>query len=143
MTQTAKITEILEAKEWQWKYWPMFNFNMKMDNWEYIHLNKKSKDAFKVWDEVTYKVVEPWKKWEEVRENRWGATKQAQSQEWYFTSIAFQIWFQGFNPLDSKENFKERVLASRRIFAEMMDNYSNPDKKEESKELPHSDDLPF
>ena len=143
MTQTAKITEILEAKEWQWKYWPMFNFNMKMDNWEYIHLNKKSKDAFKVWDEVTYKVVEPWKKWEEVRENRWWATKQAQSQEWYFTSIAFQIWFQWFNPLDPKEDFRQRVLASRRIFSEMMDNYSNPDKKEDTKEPQNPDELPF
>ena len=118
MTQTAKITEILEAKEWQWKYWPMFNL-------------------------VTYKVVEPWKKWEEVRENRGGATKQAQSQEWYFTSIAFQIWFQWFNPLDPKEDFRQRVLASRRIFSEMMDNYSNPDKKEDTKEPQNPDELPF
>ena len=149
MTQTAKIKEILEAKEWQWKYWPMFNFNMKMDNWEYIHLNKKSKDAFKVWDEVTYRVVEPWKKWEEVKQNAF--KPKAQDQRGYFTSIAFQIAFQSYS---WEESYKYCSDLARRIFADMMDNYENKQPEEENgntgqnTESPkadkrNDDDLPF
>ena len=143
MTQTSKIKEILKVEERQGKYWPMFSFNLHMENWEYIKLNKKKNDAFKVWDSVTYNTIEPGKKWEEVKENNYKKSDSKQNQEWYFTSIAFQIWFQNFNPLDNKEDFKTRVLASRRIFAEMLDNYNNPDTKADTKELQNPDELPF
>lgn len=130
MTQTAKVQQIEKITEWEWKFGKMYSIYLKMDNWESIKLNKKKKDSFKIWDTISYEVVKPWEQWKEIQQDKPRKTNNSQSQEWYFTSIAFQIWFQGFNPLDDNENFQARVLASRRIFSEMMDNYSNPDVKE-------------
>lgn len=148
---TTTVKEVVKTKEWEWKFWKMYAITLHCENWEYPILNKTKADAFKVWDTVTYEVVEPWKKWKEVTEKSKKSGSYQQSQEWYFTSIAFQIWFQGFNPLDDNEDFQARVLASRRIFSEMMDNYSNPDVKEngntdqntESPKADEKDDLPF
>jgi len=132
--KTWKITKLVSVNEFNWDHWTTYYIKMELDNWDTISLWKKNKDAFKVWDEVKYEEYQNSKwftAWKEVRENNWyRKSDNRQSQEWYFTSIAFQIWFQGFNPLDDNENFQARVLASRRIFSEMMDNYSNPDTKE-------------
>lgn len=152
MAQTAKVQQIEKITEWEWKYWKMYSIYMKMDNGESIKLNKKKKDSFKPWDTINYE--KEWDdKWKEIQQDKPRKANNIQSQEWYFTSIAFQIWFQGFNPLDDNENFQARVLASRRIFSEMMDNYSNPDVKEngntdKNTESPKADkkdddDLPF
>jgi len=153
MTQTAKVQQIEKTTEWEWKFGKMYSIYLKMDNWESIKLNKKKKDSFKIWDTISYEVVKPWEQWKEIQQDKPRKANNWQSQEWYFTSIAFQIWFQGFNPLDDNENFQARVLASRRIFSEMMDNYSNPDVKEngntgQNTESPKADkkdddDLPF
>ena len=153
MTQTAKVQQIEKTTEWEWKFGKMYSIYLKMDNWESIKLNKKKKDSFKIWDTISYEVVKPWEQWKEIQQDKPRKANNWQSQEWYFTSIAFQIWFQGFNPLDDNENFQARVLASRRIFSEMMDNYSNPDVKEngntdKNTESPkadkkHDNDLPF
>jgi len=150
--KTAKIQQIEKITEWEWKFWKMYSIYMKMDNGESIKLNKKKKDSFKLWDIINYE--KEWDdKWKEIQQDKPRKANNIQSQEWYFTSIAFQIWFQGFNPLDDNENFQARVLASRRIFSEMMDNYSNPDVKEngntdKNTESPKADkkdddDLPF
>ena len=149
--KTAKIQQIEKITEWEWKFWKMYSIYMKMDNGESIKLNKKKKDSFKLWDTINYE--KEWDdKWKEIQQDKPRKANNSQSQEWYFTSIAFQIWFQGFNPLDDNENFQARVLASRRIFSEMMDNYSNPDVKEngntdKNTESPKAnekdDDLPF
>lgn len=149
--KTAKIQQIEKITEWEWKFWKMYSIYMKMDNGESIKLNKKKKDSFKLWDIINYE--KEWDdKWKEIQQDKPKKANNWQSQEWYFTSIAFQIWFQGFNPLDDNENFQARVLASRRIFSEMMDNYSNPDVKEngntgQNTESPKAnekdDDLPF
>ena len=155
-TITTKITEIVKTKEWEWKFWKMYSITLKCENWEYPILNKTKADAFKVWDTVSYEVVEPWKKWKEITEKSWSYSKKwsYQSQEWYFTSIAFQIAFQWFDALNENEKFADRVYIAKRIFSEMIDNTKdnqteektdttespNSKKEEENKE---ENDLPF
>ena len=134
----------------------MYSITLKCENWEYPVLNKTKADAFKVWDTVSYEVIEPWKKWKEITEKSWSYSKKwsYQSQEWYFTSIAFQIAFQWFDALNENEKFSDRVYIAKRIFSEMIDNLKdtpseektdtiespNSKKEEENKE---ENDLPF
>lgn len=133
---TTKILEIVKTKEREWKFWKMYSITLHCENGEYPILNKTKPDAFKVWDSVTYEVVEPGKKWKEITEKSWSYSKKwnYQSQEWYFTSIAFQIAFQWFDALNEDEKFAERVYIAKRIFAEMVDNLNNPEQKEEKTE---------
>ena len=153
---TTTIKEIVKTKEWEWKFWKMYAITLHCENGEYPILNKTKADAFKVWDTVTYEVIEPWKKWKEITEKSWSYSKKwnYQSQEWYFTSIAFQIAFQWFDALNENEKFADRVYIAKRIFSEMVDNLKdtpseektdtiespNSKKQEESKE---ENDLPF
>lgn len=128
---TTKILEIVKTKEWEWKFWKMYSITLHCENGEYPIFNKKKPDSFKVWDEITYEVIEPGKKWEEIswkKSYKWSS----QSQEWYFTSIAFQIWFE--KAYKGEGDFQAAVYLSRRIFAEMVDNLNNPDQKEEKTE---------
>lgn len=64
----AKIEEIIKVNEWKWPNGVIYYINMKLDNWETINLGKKKADAFKVWDVVTYEVVEEGKKRKEIKE---------------------------------------------------------------------------
>lgn len=132
-TITAKITEIKkEVKEWTWDYWTQYLITMRMDNWDWISLWKKKKDAFKIGDEVKYEVVEPGKKWKEVKE--WGSRSSRQwDQKWYFTSIAFQIAFQSYSWEDSYQYCSN---LARRLLADMVDAYKEPseEKSEEKSE---------
>ena len=139
----AKITEIIKVEEWQWKYWPMFNFNLKLDDGEYIKLYKKSKDAFKVGDNVNYKVVEPWKKWEEIKEYTPKKSYNAESNNrWAMVWLAYKIAFD--KAYDWEDSFSATIQLANRIFEEAMNTFNKTDEpKEEKKELPHSDDLPF
>lgn len=131
---TTKILEIVKTKEREWKFWKMYSITLHCENGEYPILNKTKPDAFNVWDSVTYEVVEPWKKWKEITEKSWSYSKKwsSQSQEWYFTSIAFQIWFE--KAYKEEWDFQAAVYLSRRIFAEMIDNLNNPEQKEEKTE---------
>ena len=153
---TTKITEIVKTQEWEWKFWKMYAITLHCENWEYPILNKTKADAFKVWDTVTYEVIEPWKKWKEITEKSWSYSKKwnYQSQEWYFTSIAFQIAFQWFDALNEDEKFSDRVYIAKRIFSEMIDNLKESQKEEktDTTESPNSkkeeekteeNDLPF
>jgi len=54
MTTTSKVESILNTREWSWPSGAVFYIQMKLENWETITLGKKSKDAYKVWDEVKY-----------------------------------------------------------------------------------------
>lgn len=128
---TTKILEIVKTKEREWKFWKMYSITLHCENGEYPIFNKRKADAFKVGDEITYEVIEPGKKWEEVswkKSYKWNS----QSQEWYFTSIAFQIWFE--KAYKGEWDFQAAVYLSRRIFAEMVDNLNNPEQKEDKTE---------
>ena len=131
---TTTIKEIVKTKEWEWKFWKMYAITLHCENGEYPILNKTKPDAFKVWDSVTYEVIEPWKKWKEITEKSWSYSKKwnYQSQEWYFTSIAFQIAFQWFDALNEDEKFSDRVYIAKRIFSEMVDNLKDTQTEEKS-----------
>ena len=150
--KTAKIEQILETRERAWsKFWQMFFIKMKLDNWETITLMKKKADAFKTGDSVNYEEYtdDNWKqKWKEIKENWFKKWEFKQDQRGYFTSIAFQI---GFANYKKEEDYQNCVYLSRRIFADMLDNYENKENdntgqniespKEVKKEV--EEDLPF
>ncbi len=116
----SKITQILEALEREGKYGKMFTIAMTLENWETIQINKKNKDAFKVWDNIKYEVIEEWKKRKEVKEENRGVQKQHGDQRGYFTSIAFQI---AFNQYSWEESYQNCSNLARRIYSDMLDNY--------------------
>ena len=129
MATTSKIKEIISVKEWDGQYGKMYSYSLHMENWEYPKINKTKKDAFKVWDELTYEEIEPWKKWKEVKQNAF--KPKASDQRGYFTSIAFQIAFQSYS---WEGSYKYCSDLARRIFADMMDNYENKQPEEEKVE---------
>lgn len=142
--KTSTVKEIISVNERQGEHWTTFYIKMSLENWETISLWKKTKDAFKVWDTVNYEdyVDAKWyTKQKEVRES-FKKPEYKQDQRWYFTSIAFQIWFANYK---KEEDYQNCVYLSKRIFADMLDNYENKTdttespKQEEKKE----DDLPF
>ena len=129
--KTAKIKEIVWINERnKWEHWPIYYITMKMDNEELITLWKKNKEAFKVWDEVSYEVVEEWRKRKEIKENTF--QKKPFSQEaqnrgamvWMSYKLAFEIYYD-----KEKENFQETVALANRIFEEAMSTYNSKDEK--------------
>jgi hypothetical protein len=140
---TTKILEIVKKSERDSKYGKMYAITLKCENWEYITLNKKNPESFKVWNTVNYEVLEPWKKWKEIQQDK-PKRNIMQDQRGYFTSIAFQIAFQSYS---WEESYKYCSDLARRIFADMMDNYDNKQPEEQSmeskKDQPYPNDLPF
>lgn len=129
--KTWKITKLVSVNEFNWDHWTTYYIKMELDNWDTISLWKKNKDAFKVWDEVKYEEYTNSKwylAWKEVKENNF-KKEYKQDQKGYFTSIAFQIWFE--KAYKKEDDFKDAVYLSKRIFSEMMDNYNHPDTKED------------
>ena len=139
--KTAKVQEITKVNEWKWPNWTIFYINMKLDNWETISLWKKSKDAFKVGDQVNYEVVEEGKKWKEVKENPF--KPRAYNSEW--NNKGAMIWMAiktAFELLyDKKEqNFNECIALAHRIYEEWMAMFNETEKPEEKSD---EVDLPF
>ena len=139
--KTAKVQEITKVNEWKWPNGTIFYINMKLDNWETISLWKKSKDAFKVGDQVNYEVVEEGKKWKEVKENPF--KPRAYNSEW--NNKGAMIWMAiktAFELLyDKKEqNFNECIALAHRIYEEWMAMFNETEKPEEKSD---EYDLPF
>lgn len=143
--KTSKISKIVSVNERnKWEHWPVFYITMDLENNETITLWKKKKDAFKVWDSVSYEVVEEWKRWKEVKENPF-QQKQAFNQQqniWAMVGMAMKL---AFEQLYDKSNYNETLVLAKRIFEDAMrmyesywkDTNSNQEQKEEK------DDLPF
>lgn len=140
--KTAKIEKIMEVKERTWDYWTTYYISLKMDNWDMITLGKKSKDAFKEWDTVSYESYKKdWKiKYKEVKENNF--TKKSFNPEatnksatiWMALKIAFEVLY------DKKEqNFNECIALAQRIYEEAMNMYNGTKEEEKSDEA----ELPF
>ena len=145
--KTAKITEITKVNEWKWPNGTIFYINMKLDNNEEISLWKKSKDAFKVWDTVSYEMVEEngKTKYKEVKENNFrprpAYNPEANNKSatiWMAMKIAFEVLY-------DKTNYQETIQLATRIFEDAMAMYENYWKKPESKLEDNNDDidLPF
>ena len=91
MTTTSKVKSILNTRERAWPNGMIYYIKMKLDNWEEITLGKKTKDAFKVGDTVNYEVVEPGKKWKEVKENPYGSGSRSMAQCSQYNSKSAQV----------------------------------------------------
>ena len=143
--KTAKILEIWKVNEWKWPNGIIYYISLKLDNWENISLWKKSKDAFKVGDQISYEVVEEWKKWKEVKENNFRPKTNYNPEA---TNKGAMVWMAmklAFEQLYDKTNYNEVIQLATRIFEDAMEIYENYGKKSESKieDSTENDDLPF
>ena len=118
--KTAKITEIWQANKWDWPHWAIYYIPLTLDNGEKIRLGKQKEDAFKVWDTVSYEVVEEWKKWKEVKENpfRAWANNQANSKAakiWMAIKVAFDLVYKDKWLDEAKKLTKEILLFATEL----------------------------
>ena len=98
MATTSKVESILNTREWSWPNGAVFYIQMKLENWETITLGKKSKDAYKVWDEVKYEAYTDanWKqKWKEVKEMPQFAkkTNNSDNNKWAMIGMSIKTAF--------------------------------------------------
>ena len=138
--KTAKIIEIWKFRKWEWPHGDVFYIPLTLDNWENISLWKKTSDAFKVWDTISYEVVEEGKKWKEVKENPFkpraynSESNNKGAMIWMAIKTAFELLY------DKKEqNFNECIALAQRIYEEAMAMYNGTKEEEKSDEV----DLPF
>lgn len=118
MTTTSKVESILNTREWSWPNWAVFYIQMKLENWETITLGKKSKDAYKVWDEVKYEAYTDanWKqKWKEVKENQFVAKKSStDNSKWAMIGMAiktaFELVYKTENDFDKAKDLAKQIL---------------------------------
>ncbi len=135
MATTAKITEILNFKEWEWPHGKLYYIYMKLDNGETINLWKKKSDAFKVWDTVCYESAGD-NKWREVKEEYKPKAEYSNGNLWAVVGMALKIAFECY--YDKKEeNFEATIALAHRIMEEAI-NMAGGDE-----ETAKNDSLPF
>lgn len=140
--KTAKVEQILKTTKWdKWEHWPIYYISMKMDNGETINLWKKSENAFKVWDSITYE--ENWEnRWKEVKENNFRKSFNPEANNksatlWMAIKVAFECMY------DKKEqNYKETMALAYRIYEDALE-MLNGTKEEKSESKEDEVDLPF
>jgi len=133
MATTSKIKEIISVKEWDGQYGKMYSYSLHMENWEYPKLNKTKKDAFKVWDEITYEEVEPWKKWKEVKQSNFKKSYNPEANNrWAMVWLAYKIAFD--KAYNWEDDFNATIQLANRIFEEAMSTYSNADIKTQNEQ---------
>lgn len=143
--KTAKITEITKVNKWdKWEHWPIYYISMKLDNDELITLGKKKEDAFKVWDQVCYEVVEEGKKWKEVKENPFRPkASNPDNNVWAMIGMAMKL---AFEHLYDKANYQETYQLAVRIFEDSMslfESYTKGKSENKSEEDNDNVNLPF
>ena len=114
----SKVESILNTREWSWPNWAVFYIQMKLENWETITLGKKSKDAYKEWDEVKYEAYTDanWKqKWKEVKENLFVAKKSNTDNSkwamiWMAIKTAFELVYKTENDFDKAKDLAKQIL---------------------------------
>lgn len=121
---TSKINSILNTRERAWPNGMIYYIKLKLENWEEITLGKKSKDAFKVWDTVNYEVVEPGKKWKEVKENPFRPQSSCNTncsksaQVWMAIKVAFDLVYEKKGIEEAKKLTKEILLFANELLWE-------------------------
>ena len=140
--KTAKITEIWKAKKWEWPHGDVFYIPLTLDNGEKIQLGKKSETAFKVWDTISYEVVEEGKKWKEVKENSFKPkASNPDNNVWAMIGMAFKL---AFEHMYDKTNYWETKNLAVRIFEDAMQVFNEYTKgKDKSEEDNDNSQLPF
>ena len=114
----SKVESILNTREWSWPNWAVFYIQMKLENWETITLGKKSKDAYKVWDEVKYEDYTDanWKqKWKEVKETPFVSKKSNTDNSkwamiWMAIKTAFELVYKTENDFDKAKDLAKQIL---------------------------------
>lgn len=125
----SKVLEIIAINEWlKWEHGPVYYIQMKMENWETITLWKKSKDAFKVWDEITYQENWEWKR-KEIKENPFQRKSFNQEKQnlWAMIWMAYKLAFEVFYSKEEK-NFADTVKLANAIVDEAMKTYQEHEK---------------
>ena len=113
--KTSTIKEIGETNVWDNPHWwKVFYTWLTLENGDKIKLGKQKENAFKVWDTVSYEVVEEWKKWKEVKENpfKWWANNQANSKAakiWMAIKVAFDLVYKD-KWLDAAKDLTKQIL---------------------------------
>lgn len=143
--KTSKIKEIISVNEWtKWEHWPVFYFNMKMENGETIKLWKKKQDAFKVWDTVSYEENGEWR-WKEIKEQPFVKKYNAEANtRWAMIWMAIKLAFD--KVYEWPADFDMACVLSKRIFWLAMEMYwpeEKSEEKEQEKESAKDDKLPF
>ena len=114
----SKVESILNTREWSWPNGAVFYIQMKLENWETITLGKKSKDAYKVWDEVKYEDYTDanWKqKWKEVKENPFVSKKSNTDNSkwamiWMAIKTAFELVYKTEKDFDKAKDLAKQIL---------------------------------
>lgn len=142
---TSTIKEITGTREWnKWEHGPVFYISMNLENGDNITLGKKKADAFKVWDTVSYEVVEEGKRWKEVKENTYTPKAAINADKNYGAMIgmAYKLAFELVYKSDT--DFQTAVLLANSIVDQALITYGRIDSESGSEwESAKWDDLPF
>ena len=121
----AKIKDIVWINERnKGDHGPIYYITMKMDNDELITLWKKNKDSFKVWEEISYEVVEEWRKRKEIKEfQRRPFNNEATNRGamiWMAFKLAFEVYYN-----KEEKNFTDTIKFANEVFKEAMKTYKD------------------
>ena len=125
--KTSTVKEITKVNEWDWPHGKVFYINMKMENWDTISLGKKTEDAFKVGDSISWEDYSDasWKiKQREVKENPFRPMAQANNQcsksaqVWMAIKVAFDLVYKEKGIEEAKKLTKEILLFAQELVGE-------------------------
>ena len=122
--KTSTVKEITKVNEWDWPHWKVFYINMKMENWDTISLGKKTEDAFKVGDSISWEDYSDasWKiKQREVKENPFrpqancNTNCSKSAQVWMAIKVAFDLVYKEKGIEEAKKLTKEILLFAQEL----------------------------
>ena len=125
--KTSTVKEITKVNEWDWPHGKVFYINMKMENWDTISLGKKTEDAFKVGDSISWEDYSDAKwaiKQREVKENPFRPMAQANNQcsksaqVWMAIKVAFDLVYEKKGIEEAKKLTKEILLFAQELVGE-------------------------
>ena len=125
--KTSTVKEITKVNEWDWPHGKVFYINMKMENWDTISLGKKTEDAFKVGDSISWEDYSDAKwaiKQREVKENPFRPIAQANNQcsksaqVWMAIKVAFDLVYEKKGIEEAKKLTKEILLFAQELVGE-------------------------
>lgn len=128
--KTSKVLEIIAINErLKWEHWPVYYIQMKLENWETITLWKKTKESIKVWDQISYEEIEPWKKRKEIKENPFQKRQFNQERQnlWAMIWMSYKLAFEIFYSKEEK-NFQDTIKFANAIVEEAMKTYKEHEK---------------
>lgn len=56
--KTSKIAEIISCRSFEWQYGISWAYKLRMENGDKWEIVKKKENALKVWDELTYELID-------------------------------------------------------------------------------------